>query len=373
MNDWKKVKLGDVFVFNPQEKILKGSKAKKIAMEKIQPFTRNIKEYEIGTYLGGTKFRNGDTIMARITPCLENGKTAQVSILEENEVGFGSTEFIILRAKEGISDSNFVYYFTINPYFRNIAIKSMVGSTGRQRVQQGVILNLEISLPPLETQEKIAAILGCLDDKIEINNKINANLENQAQTIFKHYFVDNKEKENWKKIELGKIIKFNKGKKPLLINDKMEETNMPYLTIDAFSSNINSYAESNNMIIANEYDILMVMDGASAGKMYYGKNGIVASTFSKIDIDKRYIEVIYQFLSYYKDIIQQHNTGSAIPHVDKGFINNMILNLPDNIDCINNTFKIIRHNIIINQKENTIFAEIRDTLLPKLMNGEINV
>lgn len=82
--------------------------------------------------------------MARITPCLENGKTAYVDILEEDEVAFGSTEYIVMRAKDCISDSQFIYYLATNPLFRNVAIKSMVGSSGRQRVQQSVLEELEI-------------------------------------------------------------------------------------------------------------------------------------------------------------------------------------------------------------------------------------
>ena len=86
---WTLKKLSDIAEFNPKESIKKGTMAKKISMEKLQPFCRDIPGYEITAFTGGTKFRNGDTIMARITPCLENGKRAQVSILDDNEVGFG--------------------------------------------------------------------------------------------------------------------------------------------------------------------------------------------------------------------------------------------------------------------------------------------
>ena len=128
--------------------------------------------------------------MARITPCLENGKTSQVSILDDNEIGFGSTEYIVFRAKEGISDCNFLYYLVCSDIVRDPAIKSMVGSSGRQRVQTDVIQNLEIDLPSLEIQKQIASIFSALDEKIEFNNRINENLESQAQAIFKSWFVD---------------------------------------------------------------------------------------------------------------------------------------------------------------------------------------
>lgn len=110
-SEWEEVKLGDVIIFNPRESIAKNQLAKKIAMEKLKPYTKFIDDFEFTEFKGGTKFRNGDTLLARITPCLENGKTSQVTILDNNnEVGFGSTEYIVLREKVGVTDKDFIYY-----------------------------------------------------------------------------------------------------------------------------------------------------------------------------------------------------------------------------------------------------------------------
>ncbi len=173
---WKIQQLSDIVELNPKETLKKGVITKKISMDKLQPFCRDIYEYELAKFTGGTKFRNGDTIMARITPCLENGKTAKINILDNGEIGFGSTEYIAFRAKEGISDPDFIYYLVTSSLIREPAIKSMVGSSGRQRVQSDVIEKIKINLPPLPVQKKIAGVLKSLDDKIELNNKINNNL-----------------------------------------------------------------------------------------------------------------------------------------------------------------------------------------------------
>ena len=85
--------------------------------------------------------------MARITPCLENGKTAFVDILEENELGFGSTEFIVLSGKENVTLSKFVYYLCISSLIRQLAIDSMTGTTGRQRVPNDFFDLIKIPLP----------------------------------------------------------------------------------------------------------------------------------------------------------------------------------------------------------------------------------
>lgn len=174
-SEWISLKLSDIAEFNPREYLAKGTMAKKIAMDKLQPFTRDVSSFEWEPFSGGTKFRNGDTIMARITPCLENGKTAKVSCLEEDEIGFGSTEYIVFRAKEGV-DEDFLYYLVCSPTVREPAIKSMVGSSGRQRIQTDVVQNLEIEVPPAEEQRVIGKLLKDLDDRIKLNTEINENL-----------------------------------------------------------------------------------------------------------------------------------------------------------------------------------------------------
>lgn len=174
-SEWTIKKLSDIADFNPKEILPKGTLAKKIAMDKLQPFCRDVPAYDIEAYAGGTKFRNGDTIMARITPCLENGKTAKVNVLDKDEIGFGSTEYIVLRAKEG-NDEDFLYYLICSPIVREPAIKSMVGSSGRQRVQTDVVQGLEIAIPSSREQKNMGGVLKALDDKIAINTKINENL-----------------------------------------------------------------------------------------------------------------------------------------------------------------------------------------------------
>lgn len=174
--EWKEQRLKDFVDINPYVRLPKGTVAKKVSMDKLQPNCRDIPSFEFVEYAGGAKFQNGDTLMARITPCLENGKIAQVNILDENEVGFGSTEYIVFRAKEGISDKDFIYSLVCSSLVREPAIKSMVGSSNRQRVQTDVVENLLITTPPLLEQKKIGALLRSFDDKIRINSAINHNL-----------------------------------------------------------------------------------------------------------------------------------------------------------------------------------------------------
>lgn len=175
MNNWKQISIGGFVDFNPAESIVKGKLAKKIPMAMLTEYVRKIKGFEITEYNSGPKFRNGDTLVAKITPCLENGKTAQVDILGDDEVAFGSSEFIVLRAnKHSIND--YIYYLAKSPVFRERAISCMEGTSGRKRVNEGALKRQEIIVPDKLTQQQIAKVLSDLDTKIELNNKINDNL-----------------------------------------------------------------------------------------------------------------------------------------------------------------------------------------------------
>ncbi|MDE3967316.1 restriction endonuclease subunit S [Glaesserella parasuis] len=188
MGKYKLREIQYIAEFNPSEQLPKGSIAKNVPMALIKEFERKIAGYEISEYKSGAKFRNRDTLLAKITPCLENGKTAFVDILDNDEVAFGSTEFIVLRAKEN-TDAEFLYYFSRSPAFRKKAISCMEGTSGRQRVNEGTLKLLELPIPEFKTQQKIAKILTALDRKIALNNQINSELEKMAKTLYDYWFV----------------------------------------------------------------------------------------------------------------------------------------------------------------------------------------
>ena len=152
------MKLKDFVIFNPLEKLSKNNKYRRFSMDQLVPFTRKVCSNNFELYKGGSKFRNGDTIFARITPCLENGKTSFISDLEKNEIAFGSTEFIVVRSKSSISLPLFVYYLMTTNYIRNKAIISMTGSSGRERVQQIALDNIDIPNYSLDYQQHIVNI-----------------------------------------------------------------------------------------------------------------------------------------------------------------------------------------------------------------------
>lgn len=168
-----RVTLGEAFLLNPTVKLAKGTNSPFVEMASLVPFTRDVAATQEKPYGGGMKFCDGDVLMARITPSLENGKTS-IYRAAPNRRGipaFGSTEFIVVRGREGVSSTDFAYYLFTSKNVRDHAIGSMNGSSGRQRVQHDSLASLEIDLPELAEQRAIASTLGAIDDKIESNRR----------------------------------------------------------------------------------------------------------------------------------------------------------------------------------------------------------
>ena len=145
---WKVKHFSEVIEVNPKRELQKGKTGKKVSMTDLNPWQSWIENWVLENYKSGPKFKNGDTLFARITPSLENGKTAIVSILDnDNEVGFGSTEFIVF-SKKIISSNAYIFHLCRTEEIRNVAITSMTGTSGRQRVPNDFFNYLSIVVPP---------------------------------------------------------------------------------------------------------------------------------------------------------------------------------------------------------------------------------
>ena len=410
-SEWIKKKLSDIADFNPRETIKKGSIAKKISMDVLRPFCRDVPYYTEESFSGGTKFRNGDTIMARITPCLENGKTAQVSILNDGEVGFGSTEYIVFRAKEGIADKDYLFYLVCSPEVREPAIKSMVGSSGRQRVQTDVVKNLVIEVPPLAEQEKIGSFLKLIDDKIALNDRINKNLEQQAKAVFKSWFEDFDPFDeplietpagiyapaSLQMVQIANIPHvLETGKRPkggavASGVPSIGAENVKQLGIVNFSSAKfipEEFAEKMKTGAINGYELLLYKDGGKPGTFIphfsmfgedfpYQKFFINEHVF-KLDFgDKGFNEFAYFFMQtdYAYHWLASNGGKAAVPGINQQNVKDIWIFSPENskVKEFGEWVQPLFTTILKNCAQNVKLAELRDTLLPKLMSGELDV
>ena len=374
-----KCKLADIAEFNPKESLKKGTVAKKVAMDQLQPFCRDILSYTLEPFNGGTKFRNGDTIMARITPCLENGKTAKVAILDDRETGFGSTEYIVFRAKAGISDEDYLYYLICSPLVRDAAIKSMVGSSGRQRVQIDVVQNLEIDLPSITEQRKIGALLRFLDDKCQLNNKINDNLQQQAQALYKHYFpysVGDELPDGWRIGSVGEIIEIHDSKRiPLSGAEraKMEKKTYPYYGAAALMDYVDDYIFDGKYLLLGEDGT--VVDDAGYPILQYVWGQFWVNNHAHILTGKLGFNVESLYMLFKQTPVKAIVTGAVQPKISQTNLRSIQVVIPppklltDYNSQIEPLFALLRTN----EETNKSLTALRDTLLPKLMSGELDV
>jgi type I restriction enzyme S subunit len=210
MNEWKEYKFSDFVELNPTVKIPKDSQISFVEMKDLEDGKRFCFPSQERELSGGSKFQNYDTLFARITPCLENGKICQVKGLKNN-VGFGSTEFHVFRGKNDTSDSNFIFYLSRWKEVRDHAEMNFDGTSGRQRVPRQSFDDLILNLPPLHEQTAIASVLGSLDDKIDLLHRQNATLEKMAETLFRQWFVE-EAKEEWEFVKMESLISIGSGK-----------------------------------------------------------------------------------------------------------------------------------------------------------------
>ena len=388
MTCWKSVRAVDFIEFNPHLNLKKGTIATKVAMDKLKPFTKKIPETEKAEFNGGAKFCNGDTLMARITPCLENGKTAFIDFLDDGEVAFGSTEFIVMRAKAGISDPQFVYYTAINPTFRNVAIKSMVGSSGRQRVQQSVLEELELSVPDLDEQRRIGAFLARLDEKIALNNRINDNLEQQAQSYFQELFVDNADSE-WTIGTISDLGTVVGGSTPSKAKPEYyTEFGIAWITPKDLSINKSKFVSHGE----NDITELGLKNSSAAimpeGTVLFSSRapiGYIAIAAGEVTTNQGFKSVVpkpeigtpfvYFFLKNTLPVIEGMASGSTFKEVSGSTMKNVPAVIPDaeTLAKFSDFCAPIFAQQRILEEQNQSLATLRDNLLPKLMSGEIDV
>lgn len=371
-------KLYEFVILNPKETLPKGTISKKIAMDKLQPFTRDILGYDVEPYAGGTKFRNGDTIMARITPCLENGKIAQVNILDENEIGFGSTEYIVFRAKEEVTDPDYVYYLVCSSNIREVAIKSMVGSSGRQRVQTDVVQNIEIEMPIFDEQVKIASILKSFDDKITLNNAINKNLQQQAMALYAEMFLNSSDN-NVTSGTLSDIAAITMGQSPSgssynedgvgeVFYQGRAEFGFRFPKRRLFTTEPKRMAETGDVLLsvrAPVGDLNVAYERCCIGRglgAIHSKTG--HSSF-----------VLYTMFALRSQLDVFNGEGTVFGSINRDALNAIPIDIPPvtEIDQFEAVAHPIDELIRANYEENCRLEAIRDSLLPKLMSGEIDV
>lgn len=320
-------------------------------------------------------FEIDDTLVSNIRPYFKKIWKATFS-------GGCSADVLVFKAKEHVS-KEYLYYVLADDEFFKYSMTTSKG-TKMPRGDKTSIMNYPIKLPPLPTQQKIAAILSSLDDKIELNNKINTNLEQQAQALFKNWFVDfepfgGKMPEGWKVGKLSEIAEITMGQSPdgksynedgigSVFYQGRAEFGTRFPTRRLFTTEPKR--------IAKKFDTLMSVR-APVGDTNIANEGCcigrgLAAIHSK---DNHQSFVHYTVLSLRSQLDVFNGEGTVFGCINRDALNNMEVVIPakDDLDKFEKIVASLDADIYNRSEENGRLKIIRDTLLPKLMNGEITV
>ena len=298
------------------------------------------------------EYKAGDLLISNIRPYFRK-------IWQADCNGACSADVLCIRANEDV-DGKYLYYLLSQQAFFDYV---MAGAKGCKmpRGDKKQIMQWEVFLPPLLEQRRIAGILSALDDKIELNRRINANLEAQAMALYKHWFVDGQQ-ENWTEKKLGDFFDVITGKKDA--NFATKDGIYPFFSC------------SQSILKAPDYSfdgaaILVAGNGDFNVKRYIGKFEAYQRTYVLIPYESKYHAFLYLLIKYHLSEITGRSRGSVIKFITKGNIADFAFTLPaENIDeklkVLNDLFDVVD----CNKKEIETIASVRETLLHKLIGNK---
>ena len=403
MSEWKKVKFLDVVSLNPRVKLEKGAEYAFVEMSNASETSRNPQENVTAIYKGGgAKFEYGDTVIARIEPCLQNGK----AFFCQYEMGFGSTEFLVFRPlSEELMDKVFLYYYMRQDRIREAMAKTMVGASGRQRVNNSIFNSLEIPLPSLTTQHRIATILSRYDSLIENYQKQIKLLEEAAQRLYKEWFVDLRfpghenttiidgVPEGWEVVTLNDVTsKITTGLNPRK-NFVLGNGNNYYVTIKNMANNTIYLDDKCDKVDDDALEKINKRSDLETGDILFSGIGTIGRV-CLIDIPTNNWNVSESvFTLRAKDIVskefmylmllgtdiqnycQAHAHGAAQKGIRMADLKAYKFSLAPRKIMQDFKRKVAPYinNVSRIQSQLRLLTEARDRLLPKLMSGEIEV
>ena len=380
MEEWKECRLKDICDYGKgRTEVSSLDNSTYISTENMLPNRAGITTattLPTGEYT--PSFEIDDALVSNIRPYFKKIWKATFS-------GGCSADVLVFKAKENVS-KEYLYYILADDEFFKYSMTTSKG-TKMPHGDKTSIMNYPVNLPPLSTQQKIAAILSSLDDKIELNNKINTNLEQQAGALFKNWFVDfepfgGKMPEGWKVGKLSDVLRLKKN--PI---QPGEDTSLPYLPIDLIPIKSLAIREVrpneealSSLLRFEENDILI-----GAMRVYFHRvaiapfDGITRTTCFVLEpFNPKYFA--YAAITCNQDLAidyaQKTSKGSTMPYaVWEGGLGDFEIPIPDEVTAekFNNIVEPFLEQIKKSYFENKNLQELRESLLPKLMNGEIEV
>lgn len=372
MKEWKEVQLGNVSdvqtgPFGSQlknEQYITGG-TPVVTVEHIRDFrianfdypsVPDEDKHRLSKYL----MRTGDILFTRV------GSVDLSAYVSESQDGWiFSSRMLRVRPHDEIN-SRFLSYYFQQKSFRDYILNISVGAT-MPSINTGILKSILISYPPLPEQKAIASVLSSLDDKIDLLHQQNQTLEALAETLFRQWFVEEAE-DSWEEIEFGDFLTPQKGKNLT----RAQAIDGPYPVVAGGLDPMCTH----NMSNTEKPVITISASGANAGfiRLYNQKVWSSDSSF----IDKKitpYVYFSYLFLKFNQEILFDRQTGSAQPHIyPKQIMELEFRNYPEHLIIeFDQWCEDLFEKIKFNQIQIQTLEKLRDTLLPKLMSGEVRV
>ena len=343
--------------------------------------------------------KSGDIIYSR------RGDVTQKSLITEKEEGYFCGTGCLLIRVGNIIDPNFLVYFLSTPSSKYWITSNAVGIT-MPNLNTKILSRFPISYPEPKKQKQLVKILLNLDEKIELNNNINAELEAMAKLIYDYWFVQfdypdkegkpykssggkmvfNEElkreiPEGWESENLNSLLEFKKGVEPgskAYVDRKVNGSFIKFFRVSNINGNSDTYIDSSKKVYkyAKEGDVVVTFDG-SVGKVGIGINGAYSSGLRKVFSPTKVLKNSLVYLIF-KDqriikTIHKYSTGSIILHASKSIDHLRIPYKKSVYDEFQDITEPLYGKIVSNIKQNQKLAELREWLLPMLMNGQVKV
>ncbi|MCO6464735.1 MAG: restriction endonuclease subunit S [Saprospiraceae bacterium] len=287
----------------------------------------------------------------------------------------------IVRPNKKLIDPSFLVYAIKEPSTKEFILTNFVGGSGVPRIVLKDFKQIEISLPPLPEQTAIAAVLSSLDDKIDLLHRQNQTLEALAETLFKQWFVE-EAKEEWESMPLSKMANFLNGLACQKFPPKNEIEKLPVLKIKELSSGITENSDWATTDVKPEYivkngDVIFAWSASLMVKIWNGQDCILNQHLFKVTSDNFpkwfYFLWCKHHLAEFISIAASHAT--TMGHIKRGDLDEAMVLIPSKHELEKMTEKVepLIEKIISNQSQIRTLTQLRDTLLPKLMSGEIRV
>ncbi|MFA7122781.1 MAG: restriction endonuclease subunit S [Candidatus Delongbacteria bacterium] len=407
-SEWKEYKIKDIAKMNSASIMTKDNyefinylDTGNITEGKIEEIQKLIKGIDKFPSRAKRKVSLGDIIYSTVRPNLKHYGIVKESV--PNLIV--STGFAVLSPNKNKVEPYFLYsYLSLSPIIEYLASVAETSTTTYPSIKPSVIENLSINLPPLPEQKRIAEILSSLDDKIELNNKINKNLEEMAQAIFKQWFVDFEfpdENGNPYKSSGGKMIQSELGEIPAgwcvkSLNDIADYLNglalqkfrptgeeyIPVIKIKELKNGISENTEKASPELDKKYiiqdgDILFSWSGSLEVVIWCGGTGALNQHLFKVTSKKYHKWFYYLWTKFYLEKFQRIAASKAttMGHIKREDLDKSKVLVPTEkeLNQINEILDPVLENIVCKNIENRLIVKTRDELLPKLMSGEITV